>query len=95
MREITTAALPIWGRLDTIKELTGAPDNWLYNFAASHPEATRKFGNGHTNGTLIFNVAKVCEAIEGMGAPEKPRRATADIIGGYDTRVVMPRGGVR
>lgn len=70
MSGMKSSPLPVWARLKVIKEITGAPDNWLYAFAASNPAATRKFGNGGTNGTLVFNVAKVCEAIENMNAPK-------------------------
>lgn len=64
MSGMKSSPLPVWARLKAIKEITGAPENWLYAFAASNPKAVRKFGNGGTNGTLVFNVSKVCEAIE-------------------------------
>lgn len=61
------APLPVWARKQKMQELTGVPDNWLYDFAAEHPQSVRKFGGGSKNGTLVFNVAAVLEAIQAVG----------------------------
>ena len=60
------APLPVWARKQKVQELTGVPDNWLYDFAAEHPESVRKF-TAAKNGTLVFNVAAVLEAIQVVG----------------------------
>ena len=62
----TRVPLPVWARKSTVQQLTGCPDKWLYAFAAKHGEDIRKFGNGGKNGTLIFRLSAVLEAIEAM-----------------------------
>ena len=65
------APLPVWARKSTVQDLTGTPDKFLYQFAANNPADVRKFGSGGKNGTLIFRVAAVLDAVENVG------RATA------------------
>lgn len=60
------APLPVWARKQKMQELTGAPDNWLYDFAAEHPESVRKF-TAARNGTLVFRVSDVLDAIQAVG----------------------------
>ena len=63
-RKEVIAARPVWARHAEVKRLTGCPEKWLADFAKKHPENVRKFGNGNSNGTLIFNVAAVLKAID-------------------------------
>lgn len=63
-QDATRAPLPVWARKETVKQLTGCPDKWLYGFAATHGGDVRKFGGGGKNGTLIFRVSAVLVAIE-------------------------------
>lgn len=66
----TDTAHPIWARHGEIRRLTGVPEKWLTQFAKDNPKAVRKFGNGNTNGTLIFNVKAVLAAIDAMNSKE-------------------------
>ena len=60
-----------WARLDTIqKEVAEVPRDWLYQFAAKHPESIRKFGASR-NSTLLFNVEDVLKAIGDVPAITK------------------------
>jgi len=68
---ISTSTLPVWARHDEVKRLTGVPDKWLTAFGKSHPQSVRKFGNGNSNGTLVFNVADVLNAISEIGKESK------------------------
>lgn len=73
MKEEAKAPLPVWARKETVQQLTGCTDKWLYGFAAKHGDDIRKFGGGGKNGTLIFRVSAVLTAIEesdGIGKQE-------------------------
>lgn len=67
-----------WARLDTIqKEVAEVPRDWLYQFAAKHPESIRKFGASR-NSTLLFNVEDVMKSIADMSpATTIKKEATA------------------
>lgn len=65
--QVQYAPLPVWARKQKMQELTGVPDGWLYAFATKHPQSVRKFGNGSKNGTLVFRVSDVLDAIQAVG----------------------------
>lgn len=58
----------VWGKMKTIqREVVEMPDKWLYDFAASHPEAIRRVRRAH-NSPLLFSSAAVLRAVdEGWG----------------------------
>lgn len=63
----------VWASMRAIRaRVADVPERWLVRFAASHPFDIRKFAAAR-NGTLLYRVAAVLEAIEtgeGMGGAQ-------------------------
>lgn len=53
-----------WASKDAIiREVADVPENWLKGFAVRHPKDCRKFASTR-NGSMLYRVAAVIEAIE-------------------------------
>ena len=70
--------LPVWQRFAVLKQLTGATDNFLRQFAINHPNDFRKFNLEH-NGSAVYRVSAVLDAIEALPICTKAETNMAEV----------------